>query len=137
MSDLRNHPVGALFSDGFPLVISSDDPPVWETVGLSSDFYMAFMGMAGRRADLRTLKQLALNSIKQVPLFYYLMNNIKISLLRMHHVVSRFSAMSAAEKTAAMKEWQRRWDIFIDGFHDYYQTDNNLTPWTPYFKPVL
>jgi len=102
VADLRNHPAAALFTNGFPLVISNDDPPVWQAVGLSSDFYMAFMGMAGRRADLRTLKQLALNSIT-------------------------FSAMDTNEKTAAFNEWQRRWDLFIDGFYEYYQTSNNLS----------
>jgi len=34
--------------------------------------------------------------------------------------------MDTDQKTAAFNEWQRRWDIFIDGFYDYYQITNDL-----------
>ncbi|KZS10612.1 Adenosine deaminase-related growth factor C [Daphnia magna] len=101
VDDLRNHPAAMLFSNGFPLVISSDDPASWDAVALSSDFYMAFMGLAGKKADLRTLKQLAINSIM-------------------------FSAMTTDEKNSAMAEWQRRWNDFILNKYEDYKTKHNL-----------
>ncbi|KAH9492672.1 hypothetical protein Btru_024471 [Bulinus truncatus] len=88
VSDLRNHPMASLMADGFPVVISSDDPATWEATPLSHDFYMAFMDMAGRDTGLGFLKQLALNSIE-------------------------YSAMNAAEKSRAKTLWQTKWDTFV------------------------
>ncbi|XP_034234311.1 adenosine deaminase 2-like [Thrips palmi] len=88
VQDLRNHPGAALLADDYPLVIGSDDPGLWDAKGLSYDFYEAFLGMAGLKADLRTLKQLAINSIQ-------------------------YSAMGEVEKEEALAALATRWQRFI------------------------
>ncbi|KAH9489260.1 Transcriptional adapter ada2 [Bulinus truncatus] len=63
VNDLRNHPGAYLIANGAPMVISSDDPPIWLSTPLSHDFYMAFMALGAVHDELRLLKQLAMNSI--------------------------------------------------------------------------
>ncbi|XP_012265133.2 adenosine deaminase 2 [Athalia rosae] len=89
VDDLRNHPASYLFSRDFPVIVSADDPGLWGATGLSYDFYEAFLGIMSRSADIRALKQLALNSIK-------------------------FSAMSKDEKARALCIWNEKWAAFIN-----------------------
>ncbi|XP_011495794.1 PREDICTED: adenosine deaminase CECR1-like [Ceratosolen solmsi marchali] len=93
VKDLRNHPASVLFAENYPVIISNDDPGLWGSRGLSYDFYEAFVGMMSRNADLRALKQLAMNSIL-------------------------YSAMSDKEKNRAMEIWKNRWDEFIEKMND-------------------
>ncbi|KXJ73474.1 adenosine deaminase 2 [Aedes albopictus] len=89
VDDCRNH-VGAIyFSDNYPVVVSSDDPAFWCASPLSHDFYVAFLGLASARQDLRLLKKLALNSIE-------------------------YSGMTKAEKVEAKHKWNIAWNHFID-----------------------
>lgn len=89
VSDFRNHPCSQFFADGYPVVISSDDPSFWKASPLSHDFYIAFLGIASQHADLRLLKKLALNSIQ-------------------------YSSLSVDEKSKALAKWQVKWDEFLD-----------------------
>ncbi|XP_030385308.1 adenosine deaminase 2-A [Scaptodrosophila lebanonensis] len=89
VTDFRNHPCSHFFADGYPVVISSDDPSFWKATPLSHDFYIAFLGIASAHSDLRLLKKLALNSI-------------------------RYSSLTVDQQYDALSKWQPKWDAFIE-----------------------
>jgi adenosine deaminase CECR1 len=82
--DLRMHPAAQYINSGLAVVLSSDDPGIFQS-SLSHDFYAAFMSWG---LDLRALKQLAMNSL-------------------------RYSTMTEDEKTRALEVWRERWSAFI------------------------
>lgn len=88
VKDLRNHPAAYFIANNVPMVVSSDDPGFWKAAPLSHDFYVTFFGIAPAYADLRFLKQLALNSIK-------------------------YSCMSEDEKKVASSKWKHNWKAWI------------------------
>lgn len=89
--DVRNHPLSTFLANGMPVVLSSDDPGIWEADPLSDDFYVAFVGVASRLSDLRLLKQLAFNSIK-------------------------YSSLKGVDKVNAIVKLTERWDSFVEHF---------------------
>ncbi|XP_053947221.1 adenosine deaminase 2 [Anastrepha ludens] len=86
--DLRNHPATFLIAENFPVVITADYPGMWNSKGLSYDFYYTFMALAPAEADLRFLKQLALNSIK-------------------------YSILTSEERRKMNRVFQKKWEEFI------------------------
>ena len=88
VDDLRNHAAKPLFSGGYPVVISNDDPGLWGAKGLSYDFYEGFMALMSMHADLRSLKQLAWNSLV-------------------------YSTLHDSEIQKAIHIWEGKWQTFI------------------------
>lgn len=87
VTDVRNHPLATWLAKDLPVVIASDDPGLWEAEILSHDYYVVFVAVSSRYADLRMLKKLALNSL------YY---------------------STYPDKDKIVKEFENRWSQFID-----------------------
>jgi len=71
VKDLRNHPAVYFMSENLPIVIGNDNPRLWNVIGLSYDFYYAFMAFTPVDAGLNILKQFALNSLKYLLPFFF------------------------------------------------------------------
>ncbi|XP_029176102.1 adenosine deaminase 2-like [Nylanderia fulva] len=99
VEDIRNHPATTLFASDSPIVISSDDPGLWGAKALSHDFYEAFMGLMSAKSDLKSLKQLAINSLI-------------------------YSSMNNQEKSKALILWQAKWEAFVKKLADLSLNNN-------------
>lgn len=87
---MRNHPATILIQEGFPLVISPDDPGIWGAKGLSYDFYEAFMAMASKTMDLRLIKKWAINSLT-------------------------YTTVDQTTKNTCMTMFVKKWNALMDG----------------------
>lgn len=84
--DLRNHPHRVLLANGVILIISSDDPGLFDYEGVTHDWFIAAFSW---ELDLSGLKQLALNSI-------------------------RHSLLLDNEKTELERGWLVSWEKWVD-----------------------
>jgi len=88
VTDLRNHPATTFIATSTPIVISSDDPALFTSIGLSHDFFLTYVVLGGNLSDLKLMKQLALNSIK-------------------------YSGLNDSDKQKLQNLWQQKWNTFI------------------------
>lgn len=98
--DMRNHPATSLFALGSPVVVSNDDPGLWGASGLTYDFYEAFMGLMSASSDLRSLKQLAKNSLI-------------------------YSSLNDSQKNDALAKWKVRWNAWVAKLAELSPNNNN------------
>ncbi|KAH0949286.1 hypothetical protein HN011_003508 [Eciton burchellii] len=114
VTDMRNHPASSLFASGSPVVVSNDDPGIWGAQGLTYDFYEAFMALMSANSDLRSLKQLAKNSLI-------------------------YSGMSDQERHNALIRWEIKWYIFVtklaQSWPDYDEPATTATSASSTFVP--
>ncbi|XP_052895793.1 adenosine deaminase 2-like [Anopheles moucheti] len=85
--DLRNHPASFYVAQNIPIVITSDDPGFWDAVGVTFDYYYAFLAIAPQ-AGLGFLKQLVWDSI-------------------------RYSALSDEERQNITRTMEKQWALFV------------------------
>ncbi|KAJ8581397.1 Metallo-dependent hydrolase [Rhizopogon salebrosus TDB-379] len=86
-SSMPMHPLPVIMNQGIPVVLSSDDPAIFNSMGLSFDFFQVLV--ASEVTGLLTLGQMARDSIT-------------------------YSMLDEQSKRAAMDAWERRWHKFIE-----------------------
>lgn len=86
--DLRLHPAIGFLKQGIPCVLSSDDPLIFRTSGLTYDLWEA---VAAWQLSIADIKQLFLNSII-------------------------YSALDEEEKKEALSHWEIAWSQYIQAF---------------------
>ncbi|XP_063832809.1 adenosine deaminase 2-like [Ostrinia nubilalis] len=89
--DVRNHPLSLFLALDLPVVLSSDDPGIWEADVITDDFYLAFVAVSSKHSDIRMLKTLAMNSLK-------------------------YSALNETSKIAAFNKFNTQWNKFVNEF---------------------
>ncbi len=85
VKDLRRHPATLMIRNGVQISISSDDPSIFNYMGLSYDYWYVLMAW---ELDLKDLKKLIFNSIT-------------------------YSALESGEKSLAFSKLEKRWEDFV------------------------
>ncbi|KZV69050.1 adenosine deaminase-like growth, partial [Peniophora sp. CONT] len=85
-SSMPAHPLPVLLNNGIPLSLNSDDPAVFNSMGLSYDFYQVLV--SSEISGLSTLAQLALDSLQ-------------------------YSVLPDEQKRQAIAAWERRFAKFV------------------------
>ncbi|KAG1877719.1 Metallo-dependent hydrolase [Suillus subalutaceus] len=86
-SSMPMHPLPIIMNQGIPVVLSSDDPAMFNSMGLSFDFFQVLV--ASEVTGLLTLGQMARDSIT-------------------------YSMLDERSKRTAMDAWERRWTKFVE-----------------------
>ncbi|KAG1891402.1 Metallo-dependent hydrolase [Suillus subluteus] len=86
-SSMPMHPLPIIMNQGIPVVLSSDDPAMFNSMGLSFDFFQVLV--ASEVTGLLTLSQMARDSIT-------------------------YSMLDERSKRTAMDAWERRWTKFVE-----------------------
>ncbi|KIJ69089.1 hypothetical protein HYDPIDRAFT_79661 [Hydnomerulius pinastri MD-312] len=86
-SSMPMHPLPVIMNQGIPVALASDDPAMFNSMGLSFDFYQVLV--SSEVSGLLTLGQLARDSIT-------------------------YSMLGEEDKQEAMAAWERRWKVFVE-----------------------
>lgn len=92
MPDLRMHPAHILINNGNEIVISSDDPAIFQYTGVSLDYWSAIMAWD---ISFKMLKKIVENSID-------------------------YSLLDTSEKTQAHNYWNKKWNAFVANINSNY-----------------
>lgn len=127
--DLRSHPMGEYIKRNVPFVICSDDPQIFNDMGLSYDFWEFYYSQL---VDLISIKQAIRNSYT-------------------------YSAMSESEKEKAIKNWETNWkktiaeivqnntlgcavmlEKYCDNKKDFFTlNEDDMNMWKNYYNKLL
>jgi len=100
------HPLPILLNHGVPVVISSDDPSVFGSMGLSYDYFQVIV--ASEATGLIMLGEMARDSL--------LVSSPYTDIaLNSQRAIIQFSTLNAEEKERGVALWEKRWERFIDG----------------------
>jgi len=85
-STMPMHPIGTLLNHGVPVTINSDDPAIWQSTGISHDYYQVMI--SSEVSGLMTLYEMAKRSLEA-------------------------SFLEDDAKTRAIQDWEGHWQAFV------------------------
>lgn len=99
---LRTHPTVRFIQEEYRIIPSNEYTGFWRARGLSYDWYLLYVFMSGRAADLSFLKQMAINSLI-------------------------YNGLSEFDNNMALSLWNELWDRFVMEIHQSTPVINTTT----------